>query len=260
MKAKHVVVTLVYNGAKYIERCLKSVLQQTFRPFGYVIVDDASTDKTPEIIQEYLPKLEGIGIETLHIRNQKNVDGLVNFVMVHREILKDSPETIIAQLDGDDWLYDENSLSTFFSGEYWGPDVGFVWSQHINHTGKLGCSKPLPSDVKSFQDPASSLVKFSNTWIFSHLHGWRVGVFNHVPDSKLMFRTEYFRFPVDRVMIIPMLELLGVNRIRFIPKVLYVYYANHPNSSAKRLGIDYVRRSLLYLSRLPVLDEGGKLW
>ena len=39
----------VYNGEKFIRKCIESVLQQTNRNFELIISDNASTDSTPEI-------------------------------------------------------------------------------------------------------------------------------------------------------------------------------------------------------------------
>lgn len=45
------VVLPTYNGEKYIEASVRSVLKQTYTDFELIIVDDCSTDKTKEIIQ-----------------------------------------------------------------------------------------------------------------------------------------------------------------------------------------------------------------
>ena len=43
------VVTPVYNDADYLTECVTSVLNQTYSNWEYAIVDNASTDETPEI-------------------------------------------------------------------------------------------------------------------------------------------------------------------------------------------------------------------
>jgi glycosyltransferase involved in cell wall biosynthesis len=47
------IVTPVYNGAKYLRDCIEGVLKQTYPNFEYVILDNASTDGTAEIIADY---------------------------------------------------------------------------------------------------------------------------------------------------------------------------------------------------------------
>ena len=44
------VVTSVYNGEAYLEECVDSILNQTFQDFEYIILDNGSTDRTPEIL------------------------------------------------------------------------------------------------------------------------------------------------------------------------------------------------------------------
>lgn len=45
-----------YNSEKYIEKAIQSVLEQTYRNFELIIIDDDSTDKTWEIIEQYAKK------------------------------------------------------------------------------------------------------------------------------------------------------------------------------------------------------------
>lgn len=54
---KVLVVIPNYNGLKHIERCLNSVLAQSYRPIEIVVVDNASTDGSDRLIQEKFPQL-----------------------------------------------------------------------------------------------------------------------------------------------------------------------------------------------------------
>lgn len=57
----------VYNGEKYISRCLDSIIDQTYRNYEVIIVDDGSTDSTPNICDKYAEKDERIKV--FHIAN-----------------------------------------------------------------------------------------------------------------------------------------------------------------------------------------------
>lgn len=51
------IITVVLNGEKTIENAIKSVLDQKFSDYEYIIVDGYSSDKTTEIIKKYKSKL-----------------------------------------------------------------------------------------------------------------------------------------------------------------------------------------------------------
>ena len=46
----------VYNGEKYIDKCITSILSQTYNNFEFIIVNDGSTDNTKDIIDIYSTK------------------------------------------------------------------------------------------------------------------------------------------------------------------------------------------------------------
>lgn len=47
------VITVVYNGEKYLEKTIQSVITQTYDNMEYIIIDGGSTDGTLDIIQKY---------------------------------------------------------------------------------------------------------------------------------------------------------------------------------------------------------------
>ena len=47
------VVMPVYNGARYLEQAIQSVLEQSYEDFELIIVDDASDDSSVEIARQF---------------------------------------------------------------------------------------------------------------------------------------------------------------------------------------------------------------
>ena len=52
------VITAVYNGEKYLSQCIESVLNQTYEPLEYLLIDGGSSDGTLEIIKKYEDKID----------------------------------------------------------------------------------------------------------------------------------------------------------------------------------------------------------
>ena len=44
------IIIPVYNNEKYVEKCIRSVMNQTFRDLEILVIDDGSTDKSGEIL------------------------------------------------------------------------------------------------------------------------------------------------------------------------------------------------------------------
>nr|MDJ0569288.1 glycosyltransferase family 2 protein [Pleurocapsa sp. MO_192.B19] len=65
----------VYNGERYLENALNSILAQTFRDFELIISDNGSTDKTEEICRQYA----NVDRRIRYFRNEQNLGAGWNF-------------------------------------------------------------------------------------------------------------------------------------------------------------------------------------
>ena len=52
------VIVPIYNSEKYIKKCLDSIINQTFKEFDIVLVNDGSTDNSLSIIENYKKSIE----------------------------------------------------------------------------------------------------------------------------------------------------------------------------------------------------------
>src|SRR4030042_1873242 len=79
MKYKVSVLIPAYNGEKYIEEAIDSVLNQTFTDFELIISDDKSTDKTEKIIRQYAKKDKRIKFikNSTNLGCCKNINSLI---------------------------------------------------------------------------------------------------------------------------------------------------------------------------------------
>jgi len=100
---------LTYNHEPYIRQCLEGfIIQKTSFPFIAIVHDDASTDKTAEIIEEYALKYPDIIKPILEKENQYSKhDGSLGRILNNA-----IPESVkyIAMCEGDDYWIDPNKL------------------------------------------------------------------------------------------------------------------------------------------------------
>lgn len=96
------VIIPLYNGAAYIERSIRSVLNQTFQEFEIIVVDDGSTDDGPQRVATFnLPSIRLVRQPNGGVSTARNTGirearyGLVAFLDADDEWMPDHLETII---------------------------------------------------------------------------------------------------------------------------------------------------------------------
>ncbi|MDD3468619.1 MAG: glycosyltransferase [Thermoguttaceae bacterium] len=89
------VIVPVYNAEKYLRQCLDSVLGQTLEEIEVIVVDDGSTDSSPQIIAEYVAK--DSRMVSFRQENQ-GVNAARNFGIAHIH------GQYFTFIDADDWI------------------------------------------------------------------------------------------------------------------------------------------------------------
>lgn len=89
------VIVPVYNVEQYLSRCLDSIINQTYRNFEVILVDDGSPDKCPEICDYYA--LQDNRIKVIHKENGGLADA-------RNEGIRASSGEFITFIDSDDFV------------------------------------------------------------------------------------------------------------------------------------------------------------
>lgn len=152
------VVMTVFNGERFVSEAITSILHQTFRDFEFIVVDNQSTDRTPEIVSSFNdPRI-------IFIRNEKNL-GQTKALNVG---IRHSRGQYIARMDADDAAYPER-LEVQFEFLEKNPTIGAVgsWCVDINANGKPIRRVKVPTDpviIKAYLLASGNLT----TWCLTH--------------------------------------------------------------------------------------------
>jgi len=142
------VIIPTYNYGRFIERAIQSVINQTYKDFEVIVVDDGSTDNTENIIKNIPDK------RIKYLRHTKNLGGNA----ARNTGLRASSGNYIAFLDSDDeWLPEklEKQLKLFKESS---EQVGLIYSG-VNVIDLTGCSPSLKLFPKARGDIFTLLLE-----------------------------------------------------------------------------------------------------
>ena len=99
------VIVPIYKVEKYLKKCIDSILEQSFKDFELILVDDGSPDNCPQICDEYAKN--DSRIKVVHKKN----GGLVSARNVG---IQTAIGDYICYVDGDDWIH-EDTLKNLYN-------------------------------------------------------------------------------------------------------------------------------------------------
>ncbi|MGE5195972.1 MAG: glycosyltransferase family 2 protein [Anaerolineae bacterium] len=218
-----VVLIPSYNNERWYVNTLFSVFSQKYHNYRIIYIDDASTDRTAELVKSYV-KEQGQSHRVTFIQNQKRMGSLAN---IYRGIWLCAPEEIIANLDGDDWFASEHVLEKL-NKVYSDPSVWATYGQFVYFpSNSPGWAAEVPRDIieqNAFRE---------YPWVTTALRTFYAGLFQKIKKEDLLYHGEFFPMAGDLAYMWPILEMVG-HHSRFIPDVLYVYNIDNPINDMKK--------------------------
>jgi len=124
-RLQYVLVTPARNEEAFIRLTIESVIAQTIRPLKWVIVSDGSTDRTDDIVSEYLNKHAWIELVRKPERDNRNFAGKVGCFNAGYERLQGVSYDIVGSLDAD-ISFDEQYFSFLLDKFAQDPKLGLA--------------------------------------------------------------------------------------------------------------------------------------
>jgi glycosyltransferase involved in cell wall biosynthesis len=199
---KITIIVANYNNRSYILDCLTSITAQTFEDWETIIIDDASTDNSEDLI---LPLIKG-DTRFTYVRNEKNL-GYQSTLIKAIELSK---AEIFGRLDPDDALKPDAVELSLKSHEE-NPDVGLVY------TDLIFCDENLNEvsvyEAKQMDDLDDMYLNFHGE--ISHFATFKKNIYNKTEGIN-----PYFKIAEDKDIYMKMCEVAPVKHLN---KALYMY-------------------------------------
>ena len=132
------IIVPVFNAEKYIEKCLNSIIDQTYKNFQVKVIDDCSTDSSYEIASAICSNYGNFQIN----KNLKRLGALNNIYESLSLSIKEPSRTIDILVDGDDYLYCGDVLNILYE-KYLKTNCLITYGSYLSSKGIQGKKYPL---------------------------------------------------------------------------------------------------------------------
>lgn len=239
MNKKISIIVPVYNGEKYIERCVDSLIRQTYKNIEIIIVNDGSTDDTLKILNKYAKEDNRIVVitkENSGVTETRNIG------------IQKSSGDYLCFCDADDW-YEPDMCETLI-------EAIKKYNVKVAVCGYIRVEENLKTLIKGTKTEHVLTKKEAIKNIISG------GLFTGSLWTKIYEKTLFCNLQIERSIkynediLINYLVFKKVNHVAFIDKCKYNYYIHADSSTG---GADSVRanRDCLFVSEFMLNELQG---
>ena len=218
------IILNTFNSERTIERCLRSIQNQSYGDFECVIVDDCSTDKTKEVCKEY-----SITDQRFHI-----ISNEINFgCSLSRAIgFNHSSGKYLVFVDSDDWMecdYLKLMLSCAKNN-----DADLVYCDYFEEDGKSVLYMRQDIDQKANIQIIAAMASYDPFTVSS--------MWNKLIRRDLISRIVFPKERYGEDMYISLQLAYYSKKSAYVPKSLYHYWVNNHESLCNHEEKEYERR------------------
>lgn len=237
------IIIPVFNAEKYLRQCLDSILAQTYANYEVVIINDGSTDKSGDIIDDYC-KYDN-KIHAYH-RNNGGVSSARNFG------ISVAVGEYICFIDADDIICN-NYLDILYTAIQKGADSSIAGFKHID----------VPQDREIIVVPQKQEIKNLNDSILDFLDfekpDWQRYLWNRlfkmsvIKNNNIRFREDIY-YKEDGVFLVDYL-CKSNGLVSYSNQIIY-YYRQNQNSALGSLHTKFNKRILTNINaHLLILEQ-----
>lgn len=210
------VIIPVYGVEKYIERCAKSLLEQSFDGVEYIFVDDCSKDNSITLLEKVLKRYEHCNTRIIHHQENKGLPAARNTGM------SVARGDYIYHCDSDDYLEDNALSSLYYSAIEKNADI--VWCDIIEDYDSC-CKYIKQPNLSSPEDALKEMLS----------SGMRFNVWNKM-CRRTLYEDNGIKFLEGNSMgedMCIMKLFIHAKIVSYVPQALYHYVKCNPNALTK---------------------------
>ncbi len=192
------IIIPVFNGEKFLERCLLSIINQTYKNIEIIVINDGSTDQTLNILKKYTKKYS-----IIKVYNQKNLGS----ASARNNGISHVKSKFITFIDSDDFV-DANYIETLVENI---GDNDFIVSGYKSCTDSkiLYIKKPWENDIWSAFKYIATCGKLYKT--------------SFIKKYNIQFLEKY---KIGEDVYFTINAITNTNKIKTIRYAGYTYYVN----------------------------------
>lgn len=202
MSFKISIVVPVYNVEKYLDKCIQSILNQTFKDYEILLVDDGSTDKSGVICDDYASKYSNINVihktnggpsDTRNVGIKSAQGEYLYFLDSDDYIIPECLEILYSNLKNNEAVLSCGSFG-FFDDNHPVNEDGSDENKLLKCTGEKACLTLLYG--KDFYTSSCNIllkaeIAKSNLFPVGKFHEDELTTFRYFLDSSTVVKTDY---------------------------------------------------------------------
>lgn len=207
------VVVPVYGVEKYIERCARSLFEQTLDDIEYLFIDDCTPDKSVEILKQVMEDYPQRKNKVVIHRMEQNSGQ----AKVRESGMRSATGEYVIHCDSDDWVHPE-MYERLYNYAVTG-DYDMVWCDYYRSDGKHNEYIHQESDTQAVNLVGNMLAGSRSRLIGS--------VCNRLYKRRLQTSIIYPKANMNEDLVIVTQLTLACKKIGHLSQALYYYYVNH---------------------------------
>lgn len=221
------IITAIYNATLYFPGYVESIVEQIYDDYEVIVVDDASTDQTTQMVVDACRENDWTCVLQNHNRG-----AVYNQVHAIRA-LECKPDDVLVFVDGDDRLAHKGVLDrlNFHYSDGTLLTYGSYAPSPPSRTCSLAC--PFPQEMlteRNFRDVAAG--RGGIYW--NHLRTFKYSVFEQMDDSDFVDKDGlWYKTATDAAFMYPALELAAPH-IKYLNELMYIYTSDNRISDWRR--------------------------
>ena len=221
------VIVPVYGVEKYIERCARSLFEQTLDDMEFIFVDDCTTDNSIYILENIIKDYPIRANQTRILHHEKNM----GLPVARQTGIKEASGDFIAHCDSDDWVDTDMYRAMFERAVLSGADIVICDYNVANENGNTTVHGVLR---KGRENIIKDTLALKCSW----------SVWNKLVKRELYLDNGliYPEFSMAEDMLLTSQLLVKAQSVDYIDKGFY-FYSYNPNSIVNKKNVQSILRN-----------------